>query len=66
MKVESAPGQLTKIFKFPEDGNKFKLDHSKQYKLKVNDRFWITLGEDQMTVQKDANGYFRSNKWEST
>lgn len=39
----ASQGPLVKVFSFPGDGKQFVLDPSKEYRIRVNNSFWVML-----------------------
>ena len=66
VKMEAATKSLVKTFTFPQDGKTLLLDTAQEYRLKVNDSFWVQLKENNITIQKGDCGYIRVGKWSST
>jgi hypothetical protein len=42
-KTAASQGPLAKIFSFPGEGKQLVLDPSKEYRIRVNNSFWVML-----------------------
>jgi hypothetical protein len=59
-------GSLEKIFSFPADGKQYVLEPSKEYRIRVNNSFWIMLEKSFLKIEKDKAGYIRDSKFRSS